>query len=230
MKMYKMILLAIPLSLLLVACGDSGNADQSTVISVSDEGYTDVSGLTLEETLNGLPVGALSTEEENDLKFMREEEKLAHDVYTFLYGAWSRNVFDNIASSEQTHTEAVLSLLDRYELADPAEGNAAGVFTNPELQALYDQLINDGSASLIDALIVGALIEEIDLIDIQEAVNRVEDNNDIVLVYENLMKGSRNHLRAFVKNLDAQGYTYTPSQLDVEEYNSIISTGVERGN
>lgn len=222
--------LVAALSLILAACNGNGSDSSEPVVSVSEEGYTDVSSSGLEDALEDYPIAALSDEEVEDLEFMREEEKLARDVYLFLYDVWDKQVFSNIAESEQTHTDAVLELLERYDLEDPAEDNAKGVFANSELQALYDQLVNDGSASLIDALIVGALIEEIDMIDIQHAIDRVEGNNDIVLLYENLMKGSRNHLRAFVKNLDSQGYTYVPSHLGVNEYNSIISSDVETGS
>lgn len=48
----------------------------------------------------------------------------------------------------------------------------------------------DGSRSLADALRVGATIEEIDLLDLEERIAQT-DEADIKLVYENLAKGSR---------------------------------------
>ena len=54
----------------------------------------------------------ISDEEATGLIFMREEEKLARDVYLTLYDVWETAVFDNIASSEQTHMDAVLMLID----------------------------------------------------------------------------------------------------------------------
>ena len=35
------------------------------------------------------------------LKFMREEEKLARDVYLYLFDVWGQWIFENIAASEQ---------------------------------------------------------------------------------------------------------------------------------
>lgn len=158
---------------------------------------------------------------------MREEEKLARDVYIYLFDQWGSEVFDNISNSEQTHTDAILTLLVRYDITDPVGNNAEGVFVDTFLQGLYDTLVAQGSASLIDALLVGAAIEEIDIIDIQNLVNALVGNEDIALVYENLLKGSRNHLRAFVSNLEKQGVIYQPQYLSPDVYDAIINVGLE---
>ena len=55
----------------------------------------------------------LSQTEINDLKFLREEEKLAHDVYLFSFEKYQINIFNSISQSEQTHTESVLALLNK---------------------------------------------------------------------------------------------------------------------
>ena len=86
---------------------------------------------------------------------MREEEKLADDVYIMLYEKWGKRIFQNISRSEQTHTDAIKALLTRYELPDPAS-SSTGVFTNPDLQTLYNDLIARGSESLAEAFEVGA--------------------------------------------------------------------------
>ena len=105
----------------------------------------------------------LTADEIAGLQFMREEEKLAHDVYMTFYQQYGLAIFNNIANSEATHMAAIKTLLDRYGIADPAAGKPIGVFTNPELQALYNQLIAQGSQSLAAALKVGGAIEEIDI-------------------------------------------------------------------
>jgi len=164
----------------------------------------------------------LSDNEAAGLVFMREEEKLARDVYIYLYETWGQKTFDNIASSEQTHTDAMLDLLYKYGIDDPVGDNSEGVFVDQNLQGLYDTLTASGSASLIDALLVGATIEEIDLIDIKHLVDELDGNDDIRLVYENLIAGSENHLRAFVRVLQQQGIIYTPGHLSQEEYDAIV--------
>ena len=171
----------------------------------------------------------LSADETAGLVFMREEEKLAHDVYVTLYQKWGMPVFNNIASSEATHTSAVKVLLDRYGIADPAAGKSVGQFTDPNLQKLYDQLIEQGSRSLGDALKVGAAIEEIDILDLQTRLAQT-DKTDIKLVYNNLKNASYNHLRAFVSTLQRQtGEIYSVQYLDETTYTSIVADSSQPG-
>jgi len=205
----------------------------STVITdvtdVDGEGNTDVDSSALSEALNSISTGTLSDAEVEGLLYMREEEKLARDVYLVLYEEWGMPIFQNIANSEQTHTDAVKTLIDRYGLEDPAAGQDVGTFTNPELQELYDLLVETGSQSLADALRVGVAIEEIDILDLVEWIAQT-NQADIVMVYENLMKGSRNHLRSFVSTLEQQTEeTYQPQYLDQAAYDAIVSSPTERG-
>lgn len=145
----------------------------------------------------------LSAEEEAGLIFMREEEKLAHDVYVTLYAAWGLPLFQNIANSEATHTAAIETLLDRYGIADPSDGKGVGEFTDPGLQKLYDRLVEQGSQSLTEALKVGIAIEETDIQDLQTRLAQTS-SADIQRVYGSLIKGSQNHLRAFTSTLQRQ--------------------------
>jgi hypothetical protein len=171
----------------------------------------------------------LTDEEIAGLMWMREEEQLAHDVYVVLGDLWDLRIFDNISSAETTHIEAVSGLLDLYGLDDPAAGNDVGTFTDPALQRLYDQLVEDGSRSLEAALEVGALIEELDIVDLV-ARSAATDDPEISAVYANLERGSRNHLRAFVSQLDSRGITYIPTQLDPATFDAIVSSDTERGS
>jgi hypothetical protein len=145
----------------------------------------------------------LSSSEVDGLILMREEEKLAHDVYVTLYAQWGLPIFQNIANSEITHTEAIKVLLDRYGIADPVVGNGVGEFTNRDLQNLYSQLVAQGSVSLTEALKVGVAIEELDISDLKNQLAQTS-SADIQLVYNNLLRGSENHLRAFTSTLQRQ--------------------------
>jgi len=174
--------------------------------------------------------GTLTEDETAGLLFMREEEKLAHDVYLALYEQWGQPIFKNIAASEQTHTDSVKLLLDKYEIPDPAEEvSAPGQFSDQDLQALYDQLVEMGSVSLADALMVGTAVEEIDILDLEKYISQTE-LADITQVYKNLLAGSRNHLRSFVTTLERQtGETFQPQYLPLETYQEIISGSFETG-
>lgn len=180
--------------------------------------------------LGEIVAGELSDDEIAGLIFMREEEKLAHDVYLALFEQWGQRTFANIAESEQTHTDTVKGLLDAYDLEDPAAGRGPGDFADPNLQALYDQLVAQGSASLDAALRVGAAIEEIDILDLEEQL-ALTDKEDIRLVYQNLKSGSENHLRAFTSVIERQGgTTYQPDYLSLEVFEQIVSTSLGQGN
>jgi hypothetical protein len=139
------------------------------------------------------PLSAVETE---TLQWMREEEKLARDVYDQLYNKWNLATFQTIAASEQTHFEAIGTLLTRYGVSDPAQGLAAGVYANPKLTALYSDLIAKGNMSVQDALEVGVLIEKTDIADLENAL-KTTTKADVKRVYTNLMNASYNHLEAF---------------------------------
>ena len=170
----------------------------------------------------------LSQEEIDGLLYMVEEEKLARDVYLTLYEQWGLPVFSNIAKSEQTHMDAVFGLIEKYNLTAPDTLDQVGVFTNPELQELYNQLVEMGSQSEVDALKVGALIEETDIKDLEDWIVQT-DNEDIKLVYSNLMAGSENHLRAFVSQLEGMGVDYTAQVLPQEQVDEILASTPSHG-
>lgn len=179
--------------------------------------------------VDALPSQSVSADERATLLYMREEEKLARDVYTTLYNKWGLGIFSNIAQSEQTHTEAVRTLLVKYNITDPVTDDSVGVFTNSDLAQLYTTLVARGEQSLTEALTVGALIEDLDINDIKNALAQT-DNDDITLVYENLMRGSRNHLRSFVSQLGSRGTTYEPQYISQSEFDAIISSPRETGS
>ena len=175
-----------------------------------------------------LPYQELSEEERDGLIHMREEEKLARDVYITLYEKWSTGIFSNISRAEQRHMDALKILLDKYSVEDPITDSTIGVFTSIEMQGLYDSLIEKGGNSLADALYVGATIEDLDIKDLYDFLEQT-DNSDIKTVYQNLAKGSRNHLRAFVSQLSANGVEYEAQYLPPVEVDEIVNSPHERG-
>ena len=182
----------------------------------------------LEAVIEDIESGDLSDDEAAGVLYMREEEKLARDVYDRLGELWGVPVFQNIAASEQTHMDAMLVLIDRYGLSDPVGDDTPGVFSDPVLQSLYDDLVETGSASLENAFRVGVLIEELDIADLADRL-AMTNNDDIAIVYQNLMKGSRNHLRSFYRQLDRSGVDYEPTYLSAEEVSRIINSPRETG-
>lgn len=231
-------------ALLIGACGDdtasspaapttttaSGGAGSTTTtvaagpLDVDSQGTSTISP----DLVDQLPpaAAALSASDRASLVYMREEERLALDVYTALYQKWGLQIFDNIGKAEATHTESVKTLLDRYGIADPTLGRTAGTYASPQIQALYDALVAKGSTSIVAALQVGAEIEELDIKDLRDRATSVPD---IALVYANLEKGSRNHFRSFTSQLSARGVAYLPVHLSPTDVAAILGTGIERG-
>lgn len=164
--------------------------------------------------------------ETQDLVFLREEEKLARDVYLYAYDKYQHQVFYNISQSEQTHMDRVLTLLNTYGLQDPVI-NERGSFSNPVLQQLYVELTAKVDISLIEALNVGATIEDLDINDL-ETFEANTTKVDILKVYSNLKCGSRNHMRSFNYQLDINGIEYIAQYISQDEFNEIIDSEHER--
>jgi len=208
------------LCFLLVAASISASSAEEDLLIPDNESYTgELNQSALSLAITGEPSGELTDAEIAGLLFMIEEEKLAGDVYSALNERWNLRVFENIGRAETTHQAAIKTLLARYTLSDPRKEE--GVFANESLQDLYDDLVAQGSLSVKDALLTGAAIEEIDILDLEEYMAQT-DREDILLVYANLKRGSENHLRAFVNNLDRQRIEYAPQYLSQKEYDRII--------
>lgn len=165
--------------------------------------------------------------EAEGILFMREEEKMAHDVYVYFFEKYKLSIFSKISASETRHYDAVYKLITAFNLTDSSTG-VEGTFNDPTIAALYLQLIAQGDVSVIGSLEAGALIEETDIIDISELIEETE-NPLIDTIYGNLLRGSRNHLRAFVSELAKHDVIYDPLLLDQELYDSIINSPKEPG-
>ena len=175
-----------------------------------------------------LPMQDLSELEKSGLIKMREEEKLARDVYQMLYDKWGHQTFSNIARGEQQHMDAMKALLEKYSLKDPIADSSVGVFTDPELEKLYTSLVAQGEKSQVEAFRVGATIEDLDIKDLYDFIEQT-DNTDIRIVYQNLAKGSRNHLRSFTNQLSRNGIIYEAQFLTTAQINDIVSSPQEGG-
>ncbi|MBN1263997.1 MAG: DUF2202 domain-containing protein [Anaerolineales bacterium] len=206
----------------------AGNSSRGTENRAAQGGYS--SDAALIDAAGTASIDALTQDEINGILFMREEEKLAHDVYQVLYDRWGLNIFTNIASSEAAHMDAVGELLVRFGMDDPITDQTVGVFTNETLQELYDTLTVRGSESLEEALRVGAAVEEIDIQDLQD-LRSISTDTEILRVYDNLLNGSENHLRSFMRTLEKQtGEVYSPAYLTEEDYQEILSTSFQGGS
>jgi len=147
-----------------------------------------------------------------------KRKKLAIDAYQTLYEKWKLPIFANIARSEQTHMEAVGLLIDKYGLKDPVESKGVGEFTNPKFQDLYNKLVEESSKSIESALKIGAVIEEVDIIDLQKHLTETKERHKARVWKSD--KGSKNNLISFTSNLAKYGIAYR-QYLSKEKYEKI---------
>ncbi len=166
-------------------------------------------------------LGTLPQTAIDDLLFMREEEKLARDVYKALYNKWFVGIFFNISDSEQMHMDRIKIFLDAYNLEDSIAAEE-GKFNNPKLQALYDELIIRGSVSELEAHKVGALVEELDIKDLLASIENT-DVPELKKMYGNLLHASHMHLRKFTNPIIASEGSYTAQALSQEEVDAILN-------
>ncbi len=206
------LVLALSLSVL-AGCGAGGSGNGGNTINLG--------------TLQPL-VGS----EQATMLFVREEEKMARDVYITLYNQWADPSVYNIATkSEQKHMDSVKAMLDNLGIADPVVSDATGAFTHTAIAGLYSQLLTRGAVSLNEALAVGAYIEEYDIVDVQKAKNEIIAGSNqlpIIQTYDNLICGSRNHLRSFVGSIQAGGTAYTAQIITQAEVDAIVNTPSEQ--
>ncbi len=212
--------------ILAVSCSDTINQLEDTLSTKNDEKSSEIAFAPGDSCTFS---GDLLDEEITSLMKMREEEKLARDVYKYFYETYNYSVFINISQSEDIHANAVLNLINGYGLEDPTLPEE-GVFSAEAFTTLYSSLTNDGSENLIAALRVGAFIEELDINDLQELLNGTIQNADIIRVYSNLLQGSESHLRAFSNVLKQFGEVYEPQIISAEEYDAILAGSNSKGN
>ncbi|MBL7703817.1 MAG: DUF2202 domain-containing protein [Ferruginibacter sp.] len=190
-----------------------------------------VAVIVISATSYGQRSDSLSENEMQGIVYMREEEKLARDIYDSLYAKWQVNPFGNIRKNEQIHMNRMKALIVSYKLADPVtDGNEKpGIFLNASLQKYYSELIHSGSQSLNEALKVGAMIEELDISDLNR-YQKSTVSKPVSETYAYLKMASENHLRAFVRRLKANGINYLPIILTTREFEDIINTDKEEQN
>lgn len=221
----------LALALLPLAGCDSDNdqdRDRDRIVNVDGDGYTEVDLVALDEWLRTIPNEPLSDAEAAAILFAREEEKMDRDAFRVFDDLYTLDAFTRMTESEQTHMSAVGLLIQKYGLTDPVTNDATGVFANQNILALYEDFIDQGDDSAAAALAAGAGTQEMTIMDLADGLE-VTDNRDVECVFENLQKGSRNHLRRLVRLLDNRNVDYTPVYLPQADFDAIVESAMEQG-
>jgi hypothetical protein len=203
MKIYSSMAILAASAVILSGCAPTTESVTPVVVTPSASASADATAAPEISADPKVPVvdGGLATANatKEQLVYLIEEEKLAHDVYEAMFTLWGARVFGNILQSEESHQSQVLVVMQARNISDPRSATS-GVFVNKDLQALYSQLIAKGSQSAIDAYEVGVAIEELDIDDLSKMLATAKDA-DVIAMMENLRMGSENHLRAFNNQL-----------------------------
>lgn len=183
----------------------------------------------LDDYFDTLPVNDLDEQTIADIILLREEEKMARDVYYTMSIIYDLSIFPNISWSEQQHMNLVAKLIERYGLEDPAAGMAIGEFNDEWVQETYDQLVEYGSQNLINALWAGATVEDVDIWHLDHMIEHCADHDfdDVSLIIENMNAGSRNHMRSFYGALEKRDFEYEVQWITEEHLMDIVNSPME---
>lgn len=212
-----------------------GTASAATLDTASNTSTTtDTAVVTTIPTVTTPTLAAqpLTVAETETLLFVREEEKLARDVYLTLYNQWGSNIFQNIANNgEQQHMDAIKVWVDAFGYVDPVSSNEIGAFTDPVILKLYNDLVARGMTSSQEALMVGGFIEEYDIKDLQDAIDEAKQGTNqaaVIQTYDSLLCGSRNHLRSFVGQIEKDGLVYQAQYVSQATVDAIVNSPDEK--
>ena len=215
------------LAILIGACCISSCADDEQELSLEPLKSVAETSLDIPPDCNFTTISSieLTDLEEEMLLFVWEEEKMARDVYLLFDEdeRFKKPIFRKIADSEQVHMDKVFCLLIHFNLDDQVQ-DEIGIFSNPEIQELYDDLVALGSGPITDALTAGAIVEDYDINDINHWMTQTL-NESILTVFRNIVCGSGNHLNVFDLQLKSFGIDYEPLYISPDEYQAIIDAG-----
>ncbi|MBX7044179.1 MAG: DUF2202 domain-containing protein [Ignavibacteria bacterium] len=173
----------------------------------------------------GVSNAQISGSDKANLSRVMQEEKLAHDFYSEMNKLYSIRVFENITSGEKMHMDHVLNVMNTYGIENPVDGDksAAGVFADEKFTVMFGDMTSAGATSVEAALLEAAKFEDMDIAGLTE-LEKGTESACMKQMYGKLIKGSGNHLRAFVKNLNRRGIEYTPVYLSKDKYNEIMNS------
>ena len=216
----------------LSGCGaDAGGASPThyrPYTATTPEGATRFTSASFDE-IDALPYEPPTGAQRAALRFVAEQERLAMDLFLDLYNEWGDPVLLDLHTAEQTHRDAVVWLLGKYGLPDPAGGLPSGVYDDPELQALSDDLFFIGTERFTGALTAGAILAEASIDELEYQLDVEVDTWDVEFLYDTLLLAERNHLRLFVWRLERYGIVYEPAYLSDAAFERIVNTPLERG-
>lgn len=169
-------------------------------------------------------INDLNFNEQTHLVFTCEEEKLARDVYRVLGRSFPEiGSFAEMEANKEHNKCAVLDLMRKYRVSVPHVNDNVGVFSWGSYGRYFTEkylvLTSQGTSNPLNALYVGAFMEELNILDIDQCPKVIvdinngiseasacgrnyTDNPDVLRVYDSLVEESRRHLRLLVRDIE----------------------------
>lgn len=205
---------------------NGGNIEPLTLLEVAKDGVSTFIVDNLPSIMDVTdPLGA---DEIEFIYALREDEKISRDLTLVLAELYPEvQFFSRVAKAGATHIATVERLLDYYEIEYP-KLSAPGMFGDESRQNHYDQLLAMGETEEGGYRAIAQLEEE-NIVAYDEVIDDI-DNPNIEIVVANLLKSSKNHLRAAVRQITRVGGEYIPQLLDDATYNNIVGSTPEKGD
>lgn len=196
------------------------------LLSVADDG---VSTFVLNNVCPVFTVtDPLTTDEIEFIYAVREDEKLAHNLYIYFVTQYpTARQLANIGNAEINHITTIERVFTYYEIDFPTLGQP-GVFTDENRQAIYTRLTAQGS-TLHEAYQVMAALEEENIVIYSKVASELTNPN-LQLIINNLAQSSENHFKVLVNQITAWGSIYTPTLLEASQYEEILDSVFQPGN
>jgi hypothetical protein len=174
----------------------------------------------IQENATTVSAAVPSPREVQGILFIWQEEKAARDLYISLYEETNLSIFMDLVRSEQNHMDQAKSMIDKFGLQTPVS-DVPGELENQTLREIYNRLLAQGRLSHHEALKSAATFEEISIMDLEKEI-AATNMEEIRVVYQGLLAGSRKHLRSYVMDLQELGIQYSPHYISSSEFEEIM--------
>lgn len=222
--------LFVALSMTFISCSKVDGSDQEegtkTILNVTEDGTSTLENGDLTPIF--ATTAALTADEIEFLYALREDEKLGGDLYAQFATQYPEKLpFAKIATAEDSHVACVERLLSYYEIEFPVL-SPEGVFADEKRQTRYNEM-KAKAVTVVDAFMVMAALEEEAVASYKKVVPQITNEN-ILLVVNNMVKASLNHLRVAFRQISMLGGAYLPTFLSQEDFDAIVNSDFSQGH
>jgi len=158
-----------------------------------------------------------SDQEKAGLILLVEKEKLHRDVYMAMANNCQLPLVGELCSCDENYMNLLSIKIDKYGLTNPLVGKEAGEYHDTNVQAVYDDFIENCGTGQYSMMQFAKLMEENDLDIIYEQLEIIEGNTDVMQLYVGLKDASVKQLNSIKDELELHANNGIP-EADVDEF------------